>query len=91
MKSATLYLADELERLISLPLDSEEDLERWYIERYAVEETLTRNFPGFGYWHEVDHFFDDADIRLRDLGYREAQNRKVSRYIAHLRNENTNE
>lgn len=87
MKSAAQFLADELERLISLPLNTKEDLEHWYSARYALELSLSNKYPNFQYWHEVDHFFDDPDIRLKDSGYRECQHQKMLKYVACLRNE----
>ena len=87
MKSGAQFLADELERLISLPLNTKEDLERWYSERYVLEKVLSSKYPNFQYLHEVDHFFDDADIRLADSGYRVCQHRKMLNYVAYLRNE----
>ncbi len=89
MNSAALFLADELERLISLPLNTKEDLERWYAERYALEMKLHNQYPNFQYWHEVDHFFDDPDIRLEDSGYRDFQYQKILKYAACLRNESS--
>lgn len=87
MKSGAQYLADELERLISLPLNTKEDVEHWYTERYALEKVLISKYPNFQYLHEVDHFFDDADIRREDSDYREWQHQRMLNYVACLRNE----
>lgn len=87
MKSGAQFLADELERLISLPLNTKEDMERWYAERYALEKVLSSKYPNFQYLHEVDHFFDDADIRREDSDYREWQHRKILNYVSKLRHE----
>ena len=83
---AAIYLADQLERLMALPLNTKADLENWESERNKVEQTLHDKFPSFEPIHFFWHFMDDADIRVRDSGYRDSQNQTISRYIADLRN-----
>ncbi len=80
-----VYLAGALERLLALPLDTPADLEKWYPERFEVEEVMRREFADFQIWHEADHYFDDADIRVRDLGYRERQHGLMRDYVSRLR------
>jgi hypothetical protein len=82
------YLASQLERLMALPLTTPAEVENWYGERDAVQENLKRQYPQFEPFHEVWHFFTDADIRGRDAEYRDHQHRLMSDYVQHLRHEN---
>jgi|tagenome__1003787_1003787.scaffolds.fasta_scaffold13873805_1 hypothetical protein len=82
--TAAQYLADQLERLMALPLASKEDVERWDKEAADVQTTLEEQFPDFGLEHFLHHFFTDSDIRCKDAGYREQQHRAVSDCVARL-------
>jgi hypothetical protein len=82
------YLADQLERLMALPLATLADVERWYKESSSVEQTLEQRFPLFEPEHEVWHFFSDADVRFRESGYRDRQHRLIAEYVQRLRNGN---
>ena len=84
------YLAAQLERLMNLPLATPAELERWYEERDTVEANLKRRFSHFEPFHEVWHFFADADIRSRDTRYCERQHHLMSEYIRQLRSESRN-
>jgi hypothetical protein len=79
------YLANQLERLMALPLTTAEDRERWEEERNGVQQHLEERFPQFEPEHEVWHFFDDADIRARDAGYRDRQHGLMTEYVRRLR------
>jgi len=79
------YLAAQLERLMALPLATPAEVEIWYEERDAVQNALLKQFPQFEPFHEVWHFFADADIRSRDVGYRDHQHRLMSEYVQDLR------
>jgi hypothetical protein len=79
------YLALQLERLMALPLTTPAEVKNWYGECDAVQKTLQSQFPQFEPFHEVWHFFADADIRGRDVGYRDHQHRLMSEYVQHLR------
>jgi hypothetical protein len=81
------YLASELDRLIALPLDTKGDLDSWESQRVQVEQTLHEKFPDFEPSDIFWHFVTDADIRLRDMSYREYQHGLISRYVRRLRNE----
>jgi hypothetical protein len=78
-------LADQLDRLMALPLASTEDAQRWDKECADVQAALEREFPNFEPEHFVSHFFTDSDVRRKDHGYRERQHRAVSEYVALLR------
>ncbi len=84
------YLSSQLERLMALPLTTSEEIKSWYSECDAVEKTLVEQFPHLELFHEVWHFFADAEIRSRDDGYRDYQHRLMSDYVRHLRNEKRN-
>lgn len=70
---------------MALPLDTPAHSEQWYAKRFEVEATMNQAFAGFPIWHEAGHYFDDADIRVRDLGYREHQHGLMRDYVSRLR------
>jgi hypothetical protein len=84
MEEGARLLADELERLMRLPLTNESELERWYSEAEKVKHTLRQagyvDFP-----HHIWHYFSDADIRAREPGYKKKQEQAISDYIAQVR------
>lgn len=86
--SANGFLADELERLIALPLATAADVGVWNQQCGSVRQELKQRFPDFEPEHELWHFFSDADIRARDSSYRECQHRSISGYIQRLRHAN---
>ena len=70
---------------MALPLITPADVEQWYAESTAVQHALEHHFTTFPAAHEVWHFFSDADIRAREVGYRERQHRIMSEYVQRLR------
>jgi hypothetical protein len=82
---AAKFLAEKLEFLMSLPLDTLEDVNRWDIECEKVETDIDTHFPNFEFEHFVWHFFTDSDIRQKDFGYRQSQHKQITDYIARLR------
>jgi hypothetical protein len=84
-KAAADFVAAELERLMSLPLDTLEDVERWDIVCADFQTTLEARFPSFPLEHHVEHFFTDSDIRQKDAGYRQKQHQAISDYVTRLR------
>jgi hypothetical protein len=84
-KAAAEFLAGALERLMSLPLDTQEDAERSDVECADVQTALETRFPSFEVEHHVGHFFDDSDIRQKDAGYRQRQHQAIADYVARLR------
>jgi|ERR1035438_4423554 hypothetical protein len=84
-ESGAEYLAAQLERLMKLPLATPEDEQAWNEECAGVQGELAARFPDFQFEHHVMHFFDDADIRRKDIGYRRWQHQAVSDYVARLR------
>jgi len=88
MDEGTQFLVTELERLLSLPFDSKSQVEAWYAESKRVQRELPERFPDLEYPHEVWHFLADADIRARDAGYRQYQEKMMTDYIRRVRDEN---
>jgi hypothetical protein len=88
VENGTRYLVDELEKLLSMPIGSEQELETWYAESKRVQAELPDRFPDLNYPHEVWHFLADADIRSRDPGYRQHQERVIIDYIERVRRKN---
>jgi hypothetical protein len=84
-QDAREFLANELERLMALPLNSPADTERWDVECAAVQTELETRFPNFQLEHFSQHYFVDSDIRQKDAGYRDRQHRAVRDYISRLR------
>lgn len=87
---AAKYLATEIERLMALPLSCKADVDHWYSECGKAQRVLIKKFPEFEFYHEVWHFFADADIRARDDSYCDRQHGLMSDYITRLRNEPSN-
>jgi hypothetical protein len=81
------FIADQLERLVSLPLDLKEDIEHWDNECASFQEELAARCPTFELEHHVWHFFTDSDIRKKDAGYKRRQNQAVVDYIRRLRSD----
>ena len=84
-----LELAERLERLVQLPLDRTDDVGPWtaasdevsdWIEAHQSEIPLS--VP-----HHLLHYFNDADIRAKDSGYRTSQEDAVRLFIRQLRGE----
>jgi hypothetical protein len=79
-------IAAELEALLHLPLSTPADLDSWYVSARRFNERLKtypndvlRRLP-----HDLWHYLDDADIRLRTPQYAEAQNERVLAWITAL-------
>jgi hypothetical protein len=87
MDEGTQFLVTELERLLSLPLDSKSQIEAWHAESERVQRELPERYPDLEYPHEVWHFLADADIRARDPGYRQYQEKIMTDYIRRVRDE----
>jgi hypothetical protein len=84
-KAAADFVATELERLMSLPLDTPEDAKRWDCACANFQTALETRFPRFSIEHHVEHFFTDSDIRHKDAGYRQKQHQAISDYVTRLR------
>jgi hypothetical protein len=84
-KAAAEFVAAELEKLLALPLVTDEDEERWRAKCASFESALESRFPAFPLKHHVEHFFTDTDIRRKEPGYKDRQHREISDYIRKLR------
>jgi hypothetical protein len=85
MDDGSQFLADELERLMKLPLKSKDDITHWANEAQNLQMILRERFPKLEFPHHIWHFLDDADIRERDLDYANAQHKEIRDYIAQVR------
>jgi hypothetical protein len=72
MNDAMRFLIGELERLLSLPLDSKSKTDAWRLESERLQRELSARYPAFEFPHEIWHFLADADIRAHDPAYRES-------------------
>jgi hypothetical protein len=86
MRDGQQFFADELERLLTLPLQPKEALQSWYEGARNLQKAM-RQHPEVEIPHEIWHFFSDADIRSRphEVEYRGMQERIVRKLIAQLR------
>jgi hypothetical protein len=84
-KAAAEFVAAQLEKLMALPLVTDEDEERWGAECASFEKELESRFPTFALEHHVEHFVTDTDIRRKEAGYKDRQHREISDYIRRLR------
>jgi len=82
---AVAYLIPQIERLLQLPLETEADLNAWYLAWDGISVTLEKEFPDFETSENFHHFVSDADIRLRDKDYKDAQEKWVVEYLEALR------
>ena len=78
------FLAEQLERLLAMPLETTDDVLSWRREADTVQSACDR-FPGFEFPHHIWHYFLDADVRHRDFEYREYQEKQIRDYIADVR------
>jgi hypothetical protein len=85
-RAAAKFLAVELDRLMSLPLDTFESIRRWDIEAKEVMAALDIHFPCFLIEQQSRHFFADAGLRQKDAAYRQQQHQYIADYVKRLRN-----
>ena len=76
-------IADALARLMTARVQSEADLQAWYAAAQEFRDLVAtqpievqRLVP-----HSVEHYLADADIRLRDPEYADAQQREMARVV----------
>jgi hypothetical protein len=85
VNSGSKFFADELEKLLGMPLETRQDLEAWHFASKRLRETITSQHPDVDYEGETYHFLADAKIRQRDPDYRKWQEGEVRRYIEMVR------
>ena len=85
MDTALKFVADELERLLTLPLQSKGDLHSWYVEARKLESAAKEHAVELP--EEVWHFLAEADIRSKphEAEYRALQEGTVRKCIEALR------
>jgi hypothetical protein len=84
------FFAKELEKLLSLPLETKEDLDSWHRASRELRDRL-QQYPDIRYEGETYHFLVDAPIRQRDSGYKRWQEEQVRDYILRVRSECEND
>ena len=87
MDTGSQFLADQLERLSRLPLTTADDVAAWDHQAAQLQTELEQRFPRLEFPHAIHHFLTDSDIRARDAGYRERQERFIAEYVARVRQE----
>jgi hypothetical protein len=73
--SLALQLACDIRSLVDHPAVSLQDLVRWQNEAEVLREKLSSYYEVLADQlpEELEHYFSDSDIRLRDRGYDERQ------------------
>jgi hypothetical protein len=81
------FLADELERIVRLPLYNAEDEDAWYAATADAREHLRSRFDDVGSVvpRQIYHYFSDADLHRKEPSYRAAQEKYVVDFIRQLR------
>ena len=74
------FFAQELETLLTMPLDTAQDVAAFCAASRAVEERL-QAFPDLHFEGETYHYLMDAAIRQKDAGYRRLQEEEIRKYI----------
>jgi hypothetical protein len=81
------FIADELEPITRLPLNTAEDEDAWYAATRAAMDRIGTRLPQFG--SEVlprfFPYFNDSDVFRREPDYRASQERRVIKFIHDLR------
>lgn len=87
MAAAEHFLADELERLMLLPLRSGEALRFWEAESQNLQSKLQREYSSLAVPEIVWHYLADADIRAKnsEAEYRARQEAEIRKVIDALR------
>jgi hypothetical protein len=81
------FLADELDRIVRLPLHTAEDEDAWYAATADARERLRSRFDDVGSVvpQPIYHYFSDADLHRKEPSYRAAQEKYVVDFIRRLR------
>jgi hypothetical protein len=85
------FIANQIEPITKLPLDTTEDESAWLAATRAVMERLGTRFPEVASVvpEQVYHYFDDADIHRKEPSYRAASEARIREFIKLLREEPT--
>src|SRR6476660_6005786 len=81
------FIADQIEPITKLPLNTNEDEDAWYAATRAMMQRLKARFPDVASVvpHQLYHYIDDADIHRKEPAYRAAQERYIGHFIQELR------
>jgi len=81
------FIADQLEPITKLPLNTTDDEDAWYAATQQVMERLKTRFPDVASVvpHALYHYIDDADIHRKKPSYRAGQQRYIVEFIHELR------
>jgi len=81
------FLADQIEPITKLPLETPEDEDAWLAATRAVMRRLSARLSDVASVvpHHLYHYFDDADIHRKSPSYRAAQERRILEFIQQLR------
>ena len=77
------FLISALQALSARPLTNRKELAGWRLEANRLEESFTPEQAGT-VPHFVWHYLGDADIRLRNSGYRADQERRLQQLFREL-------
>jgi hypothetical protein len=83
------FIADQIEPITKLPLNTAEDEDVWLAATRAVMQRLSTRFSDVASVapHQLYHYFDDADIHRREPSYRIASEARILEFIRLLREE----
>ena len=83
------FIADQIEPITRLPLNTAEDEDAWLVATRAVMQRLNTRFPDVASVvpHQLYHYFDDADIHRKKPSYRVASEARVLEFIRLVREE----
>lgn len=77
------FLINALQTLAASPLTNRKELAAWRLEANRLEESFTPE-QADSMPHFVWHYLGDADIRLRNAGYRADQERRLQQLFREL-------
>ncbi len=77
------FLITALQSLAARPVTNRKELEAWRVEAGRIEESFTPE-QADAVPHFVWHYLADADIRLRNAGYRADQERRLQQVLSEL-------
>ena len=77
------FLISALQTLAARPVTNRKELAAWRLEADRFEESLTPEQQGT-VPHFVWHYLADADIRLRNAGFRADQERRLQQVFREL-------
>ena len=77
-------IAALLRGLLSTAPSTATEVQDWMLQADKVYDDIRERFPEIQLPDEIRHYLNDADIRARDSGYRDEQNRMMREIIGSL-------